>query len=155
MVSTKRKKKKKKKPPVYLQHRIPVISSQAIWRPSSVLECPESPEVFPKLLSCPLMIAQLVVVPALRTECLSSAVSGNCLGSELFTCGTTAHIGYFHRCIVHSVIYLITHTHQHTHIYIYIYIYHLRSLKFTLKHLKRSYMFRSHDHLQGAYSVPC
>jgi len=41
------------------------------------------------------------------------------------------------------------HTHQHTHIY------YLRSLKFTLKHLKRSYMFRSHDHPQGAYIVPC
>jgi len=28
-------------------------------------------------------------------------------------------------------------------------------LKFTLKHLKRSYMFRSYDHSQGAYFVPC
>ena len=28
-------------------------------------------------------------------------------------------------------------------------------LKFILKHLKRSYMFRSHDHHQGAYCVPC
>jgi len=36
------------------------------------------------------------------------------------------------------------------HIYVYIYIYYLRSLKFTLKHLKRYYMFRSHDHSQGA-----
>ena len=35
------------------------------------------------------------------------------------------------------------------------YLYYLRSLKFTLKHLKRSYMFRSHDHPQGAYIVPC
>jgi len=26
-------------------------------------------------------------------------------------------------------------------------------LKFTLKHLKRSYMFRSYDHPQGAYIV--
>ena len=25
----------------------------------------------------------------------------------------------------------------------------------TLKHLKRSYIFRSYDHPQGAYSVPC
>jgi len=41
-------------------------------------------------------------------------------------------------------------THTHTHIY----IYNLISLKFTLKHLKR-YMFRSHDHPQGAYIVPC
>ena len=52
-----------------------------------------------------------------------------------------------------------THTHTHTHIYIYIYIciyiYYLRSLKFTLKHSKRSYMFRSHDHPQGTYIVPC
>ena len=48
-----------------------------------------------------------------------------------------------------------THTHTHTHTHIYIYIYNLRSLKFTLKHLKRSYMFRSHDHPQGAYIVPC
>jgi hypothetical protein len=28
-------------------------------------------------------------------------------------------------------------------------------LKFTLKHLKSSYMFRSIDHPQGAYVVPC
>ena len=103
---------------VYLQHRFPVIPSQAIWRPSSVLECPESSKIFPKLLNCPLTIAGPVVIAALRTECLSSVVSGNCLDSALFTCGTTAHIGYFHRCIVHSVVYLITHT--NTCIYIYI-----------------------------------
>ena len=48
-------------------------------------------------------------------------------------------------------IYLITHTNTCT----YIYIYYLRSLKFTLKHLKRSYMFRSHNHPQGAYIVLC
>ena len=29
------------------------------------------------------------------------------------------------------------------------------NLKFTVKHLKRSYMFRSYDHPQGAYFVPC
>jgi len=45
--------------------------------------------------------------------------------------------------------YLITHTNTCTHIY------YLRSPKFTIKHLKRSYMFRSHDHPQGAYIVPC
>ena len=28
-------------------------------------------------------------------------------------------------------------------------------LKFTLKHLKCSYMFRSYDHPQAAYIVPC
>jgi len=33
-------------------------------------------------------------------------------------------------------------------------LYYLRSLKVTLKHLKRSYMFRSHDHPQGTYIVP-
>ena len=60
-----------------------------------------------------------------------------------------------------SIVYLITHTntHTHTHIYIYIYIYihtyiyNIRSLKFTLKHLKHSYMFRSHDHPQGSYII--
>jgi len=31
----------------------------------------------------------------------------------------------------------------------------MNNLKFTLKHLKRSYMFRSYDHPQGAYFVPC
>ena len=46
-------------------------------------------------------------------------------------------------------------THTSTCTYIYIYIYYLRSLKFTLKHLKCSYMFRSHAHPQGAYIVPC
>jgi len=34
-------------------------------------------------------------------------------------------------------------------------IYSFNDLKFTLKHLKRSYMFRSYDHPQGAYFVPC
>ena len=56
---------------------------------------------------------------------------------------------FFYRCTVHSVVYLITHTNTCT------YIYYLRSLKFALEHLKRSYMFRSHDHRQGAYFVPC
>jgi len=58
---------------------------------------------------------------------------------------------YFYRFTVHSVVYLITHTNS----CIYIYIYYLRSLKLILKHLKRSYMFRSHDHPQGAHIVPC
>jgi len=48
-----------------------------------------------------------------------------------------------------ETVYLITHTNTCA------YIYNLRSLKFTLKHLKRSYMFRSHDNPQGAYIVPC
>ena len=34
-------------------------------------------------------------------------------------------------------------------------IYTFNHLKFTLKHLKRSYMFRSYYHPQGAYIVPC
>ena len=34
-------------------------------------------------------------------------------------------------------------------------IYSFNDLKFTLKHLKRSYMSRSHDRPQGAYFVPC
>jgi len=58
---------------------------------------------------------------------------------------------FFYRCTVHSVVSLNTPTHA----YIYLFIHNLRSLKFTLKHLKRSYMFRSHDHPQGAYFVPC
>ena len=33
--------------------------------------------------------------------------------------------------------------------------YSFNDLKFTLKHLKCSYMFRSYDHPQGAYIVPC
>ena len=32
-------------------------------------------------------------------------------------------------------------------------IYSFNDLKFTLKHLKRSYMFRTYDHPQGAYIV--
>ena len=55
----------------------------------------------------------------------------------------------FYRCTVHSVLYLIIHTNKC------IYIYYLRSLKFTLKHLKRSCMFRLHNHLLGVYIVPC
>jgi hypothetical protein len=34
-------------------------------------------------------------------------------------------------------------------------IYLFNDLKFRLKHLKRSYTFRSYDHPQGAYIVPC
>jgi hypothetical protein len=40
------------------------------------------------------MIAELVVIPVLRIECLSSAVSGNCLDSAHSSCGATAHIGF-------------------------------------------------------------
>jgi len=54
------------------------------------------------------------------------------------------------------------YTHQHM-VYIYIYIYiHIyvnvyvlfKTSKIHIKHLKRSYMFRSHDHPQEAYIVP-
>ena len=41
---------------------------------------------------------------------------------------------------------------QHTNKFTYIVF---NNLKFTLKHLKRSYMFRSYDHPQGAYFVSC
>ena len=34
-------------------------------------------------------------------------------------------------------------------------IYSLTDLKFTLKNLKRSYVFRSYNHPQGVYIVPC
>jgi len=53
----------------------------------------------------------------------------------------------FYHFTVHSIDYLITHSN--------ICAYYLRNIKFTLKHLKRSYIFRSHDHPQGAYIVPC
>jgi len=33
-------------------------------------------------------------------------------------------------------------------------VYSFNDLKFTLKHLKRSYMFLPYDHPQGAYIVP-
>jgi len=55
---------------------------------------------------------------------------------------------YLFRCIMHSVVYL-SKTQTHIHIC------YLINLKHTLKHLKRTYMFRSHDHPQGAYIVPC
>ena len=42
----------------------------------------------------------------------------------------------------------VTHQQMHTHMI-------FNYLKFTLKPLKRSYMFRSHDHPQGAYFVSC
>ena len=51
---------------------------------------------------------------------------------------------------MHSEVYLI-YTNQLMHLY----MYYLRNLKFTLKHLKRSYMFRSYDHPQGALIVSC
>jgi len=69
------------------------------------------------------------------------------------------HVGNLYRCNVHFVVYLSntttnarTHTHTRTNIYKYIVF---NNLKFTFKHLKRSYMFRSYHHPQGAYSVPC
>ena len=60
-----------------------------------------------------------------------------------------------YRCTVHFVVKVThqqmhTHTHTHTHTYVV-----FNNLKFTLKHLKRSYMFRSYDHPQGAYFVSC
>jgi len=58
-------------------------------------------------------------------------------------------------CIL-QFIYLRTPTHAHTHTHTHtLYIYYLRRPKFKLKHLKRSYMFRTYDHPQGAYIVPC
>ena len=48
-----------------------------------------------------------------------------------------------------------TQQHMHTQTHTHIYIYYLRSLKFTLKHLKRSYMLRSYDHPPGVYIIPC
>jgi len=58
---------------------------------------------------------------------------------------------FFEAKKITSFVYLINHTNT----CMYIYIYYLKSLKFTLKDLKRTYMFRSHDHPQGAYIVPC
>ena len=55
---------------------------------------------------------------------------------------------YLYRRTVHFVVYLInTPTNAH--------IWTFNNLKFTLKYLKRSYMFRSYDHPQGAYTVSC
>ena len=51
-------------------------------------------------------------------------------------------------CGAHTT-YAAAHTNKCT------YICYLINIKFTLKHLKRSYMFHSHDHPQGAYIVPC
>ena len=45
---------------------------------------------------------------------------------------------------------LFNYTHQHMQLYIL-----FKKSKIDMKHLKRSYMFRSHDHPQGAYIVPC
>jgi hypothetical protein len=44
---------------------------------------------------------------------------------------------------------LFSFTHQQMH-----FLLNVKSLKFTLKHLKRSNMFRSFEHLQGGYTVP-
>ena len=52
-----------------------------------------------------------------------------------------------HCCTVHFVVYF-SNTPTNAHIF-------FNNLKLTLKHLKRSYMFRSYDHPQGAYTVPC
>ena len=63
----------------------------------------------------------------------------------------TSHLLEIHPNIIHPS----TPRSPQWYIYIYIYMYYLRSLKFTLKYLKRSYMFRSHNHPQGAFTVPC
>jgi len=52
---------------------------------------------------------------------------------------------YLYLCTVNSVVYLISTPKMH--------IYSFKDLKFTLKHLKLSYMFRSYDHPPGAYIV--
>jgi len=51
---------------------------------------------------------------------------------------------FLYRWTVHFVVYF-SNTPTNSHIYIV-----FNNLKFTLKHLKRSYMSRSHDHPQGA-----
>jgi len=87
----------------------------------------------------------------LRPTCASQIFDGRsvCV-SSLGLLLIWRHDLYRYRCTLHSVVYLInTQTNAH------IYIYYLINLKFTLKHLKRSYMFRSHDHPHGAYIVPC
>jgi len=54
---------------------------------------------------------------------------------------------YLYRCTVHFVVYL-SNTPTNAHRV-------FNNLKFTLKLLKRSYMFRSHGHPRAAYLVPC
>ena len=77
------------------------------------------------------------------------------------TCKTLLHVSiniymYIYMLLKKSKSYIKTFkTLLHISINIYKYIYILRSLKFTLKHLKCSYIFRSHHHPQGAYIVPC
>ena len=62
--------------------------------------------------------------------------------------GTKKSTYYHYRYTLHSVVYLInTPTNAH--------VCYLINPKFALKDLKRSHMFRSHDHPQGAYIVPC
>ena len=56
---------------------------------------------------------------------------------------TSSLLFAFKKCTETNALYhLVTHTNTCIHIY------NLRSLKFTLKHLKCSYVFRSHDHPQ-------
>jgi len=54
-------------------------------------------------------------------------------------------------CVMDKHLRLSHYTNKSMHIY----IYYIVSLKFILKHLKPSYMYRSHDHPQVAYIVPC
>jgi hypothetical protein len=60
-----------------------------------------------------------------------------------------------------SIVFLITSDRQLQHVFINYYtstntlLYTVFIPKFTLKHLKSSYMFRSIDHPQGAHVVPC
>jgi len=77
--------------------------------------------------------------------------------SERFLLLTISGTSYYLLCVSQVELKLFnthTNTSTHTHTHTYIYIYYLRSLKFTVKHLKRSYMYRSNDHPQGTIHAP-
>jgi len=57
------------------------------------------------------------------------------------------NLNSIYRCTAHFVVHF-SNTPTNAHIV-------FNKLKFTLKHSKRSYKFRSYDHPQGAYFVPC
>jgi len=96
----------------------------------------------------------------------SPIISGQYLGSQIWSksylnikfspvcIGSAKYLQRYNVCLLRetdTTLKLFNYTHQHMHIY----MYYLRSIKFTLNHLKRSYMFRSHDHPQGAYIASC
>jgi len=78
----------------------------------------------------------------------TSDLQTTCSTMPIYLISQNKTMPYLYRFTANFVVYL-SNTPTNAHIQSF------NNVKFALKHLKRSNMFRSYDHPQGAYSVPC